>query len=139
MDNDVVDLMVLFVELVKVVDVLMIPASQLSPAFISDLLQSKPFHDYHDFGEFFNTLIPSIVQNVNFRFSKDSHGMDNSSKVESTLDKKHNSVAYHYVRNTVAASIITVAWIKSTDNLADALTKRLQEVNRNHLFGNWMY
>ena len=76
MDNDVVDLMVLFVELVKVVDVLMIPASQLSPAFISDLLQSKPFHDYHDFGEFFNTLIPSIVQNVNFRFSKDSHGMD---------------------------------------------------------------
>ena len=70
----------------------------------------------------------------------DNQGVvNNSSKVESTLDKKHNSVAYHYVRNTVAASIITVAWIKSTDNLADALTKRLPEVSRNHLFGNWMY
>ena len=70
----------------------------------------------------------------------DNQGVvNNSSKVESTLDKKQNSVAYHYVRNVVAASIITVAWIKSTDNLADALTKMLPEVNRNHLFGNWMY
>ena len=69
----------------------------------------------------------------------DNQGVvNNSSKVESTLDKKHNSVAYHYVRNAVAASIITVAWIKSTDNLANAFTKRLPEVSRNHLFGNWM-
>ena len=65
--------------------------------------------------------------------------VNNSSKVESTLDKKHNSVAYHYVRNAVAASIITVAWINRNDNLADAFTKRLPEVKRDHLFGNWMY
>ena len=65
--------------------------------------------------------------------------VNNSSKVESTLDKKHNSVAYHYVRNAVAASTITVAWINRHDNLADAFTKRLAEVTRNHLFGNWMY
>lgn len=65
--------------------------------------------------------------------------VNNSSKVESTLNKKHNSVAYHYVRNAVAASIITVAWINRNDNLADAFTKRLPEATRNHLFGNWMY
>ena len=65
--------------------------------------------------------------------------VDNSSKVESTLDKKHHSVAYHYVRNAVAASIITVACINRNDNLADAFTKRLPEVTRNHLFRNWMY
>ena len=65
--------------------------------------------------------------------------VNNSSKVESTLDKKHNSVAYHYVRNTVAASVVIVAWINRSDNLADAFTKRLPEVTRNHLFGNWMY
>ena len=35
----------------------------------------------------------------------------NSSKVESTLDEKHNSVVYHYVRNAVAANVISVAWI----------------------------
>ena len=65
--------------------------------------------------------------------------VNNSSKVESILDKKHNSVAYHYVRNVVAASIVTVAWISGNDNLTDAFTKRLPEVTRNHLFGNWMY
>ena len=52
----------------------------------------------------------------------------------------HDTVAYHYVRNAVAASIITVAWINRNDNLADTFTKRLPEVTRNHLFlGNWMY
>jgi len=65
--------------------------------------------------------------------------VNNSSKVESTLNKKHNSVAYHYVRNAVAASVITVAWISSEDNLADTFTKRLPEVKRDRLFGNWMY
>ena len=63
----------------------------------------------------------------------------NSSKVESTLDKKHNSVAYHYVRNAVAASIISVAWIDGKENLADAFTKRLAAPTREYLFGNWMY
>ena len=48
-------------------------------------------------------------------------------------------MTYHYVRNAVAASIITVAWINRNDNLADAFTKRLPEVTRNHIFGNWMY
>ena len=62
--------------------------------------------------------------------------VNNSSKVESTLDKKHNSLAYHYVRNAVAALVVTVAWINRNDNLADAFTKRLPVVTRNHLFGN---
>ena len=41
----------------------------------------------------------------------DNESVVNSlSKVESTLDKKHNSVAYHYVRDIVAASVVvTVA------------------------------
>ena len=62
-----------------------------------------------------------------------------SSKVESTPDKKHNSVAYHYVHNAVAANIISVAWIDGKENLADAFTKRLAAPTREYLFGNWMY
>ena len=65
--------------------------------------------------------------------------VNNPSKVESTLSKKHNSVVYHYVRNAVAASFITVAWISSEDNLADTFTKHIPEVKSDHLFGNWMY
>ena len=49
----------------------------------------------------------------------DNQGVvNNSNKVESMLDKKHNLVAYHYVRNIVAALVITVAWIKSIDKFS---------------------
>ena len=72
-------------------------------------------------------------------FCDNNSVVNNSSKVESTLDKKHNSVAYHYIRNAVAASVISIAWIDGKENLADPLTKRLSESVRSYLFGNWMY
>ncbi len=59
--------------------------------------------------------------------------------MESTLDKKHDSVAYHYIRNAVAANGISVGWIDGNNNLADALTKCLAGNTRQYLFGNWMY
>lgn len=63
----------------------------------------------------------------------------NSSHVESTLNKKHNSIAYHYTRWNVAARAIEVAWINGMDNLADAFTKRLTQLRRMNLFGAWTY
>ena len=41
----------------------------------------------------------------------------------STLKKKHNAIAYHRVRECVAAKIIRVGHISGVDNLADILTK----------------
>jgi hypothetical protein len=61
----------------------------------------------------------------------------NLTKVESSLNKKHSSIAYHFTRWIVAASVATIAWIKSADNLADAMTKILTETTRDYLFGNW--
>ena len=43
--------------------------------------------------------------------------VNNSSKIESTLHKKHNSIAYHAVRWAVAASIIRVGKIDTNFNL----------------------
>ena len=43
----------------------------------------------------------------------------------SNLKKKHNSIAYHRIREAVAAGIVTLRYIKSSMNLADALTKAL--------------
>ncbi len=63
----------------------------------------------------------------------------NASKVESTLNKKHSEIAYHFARWNVAAKVIKVAWINTNDNLADALTKRLPEATRDKLFGDWTY
>ena len=65
--------------------------------------------------------------------------VNNSSKVESKLNKKHSSVAYHATRWAVAAGIIRVGKIHSNENLADAFTKRLPVIKREYLFGNWTY
>jgi hypothetical protein len=47
----------------------------------------------------------------------------NSSDATSTLKKKHQSIAYHLVRESVAASIIIVFKEDGETNLADILTK----------------
>ena len=65
--------------------------------------------------------------------------VDNGSKMESTLNKKHNSIAYHLTRWAVAAKEITIGWVESGQNLADGLTKRIYGELRDHLFGNWTY
>ena len=49
----------------------------------------------------------------------------NTSLPSSTLKKKHNAIAYHKVREAVAAGIVKVAHISTTDNMADILTKPL--------------
>ena len=62
-----------------------------------------------------------------------------SSRIESMLTKKHNSVAYHLTRWHVAARIIEVVWIPTGENLADAFTKRLSKLRRDVLFGGIAY
>ncbi len=44
---------------------------------------------------------------------------------ESTLKKKHNSIAYHKVRESVAQGTIRIAKEDGETNLADVLTKPL--------------
>ena len=63
----------------------------------------------------------------------------NSTKIESTLNKKHSSLAYHFTRWQVAAGVIALAWIVTTDNLADAFTKLLPQTTRDYLFDQWTY
>ena len=63
----------------------------------------------------------------------------NTTNVESTLNKKHSSIAYHHCRWCVAAGIISITHISTHDNIADCFTKRLPSQTRHHLFGNWTY
>jgi hypothetical protein len=44
---------------------------------------------------------------------------------ESTLKKKHNSIAYHRVCEVIAAVVLRVSRVRSGNNLADMLTKPL--------------
>ena len=65
--------------------------------------------------------------------------VNNCSKVESVLNKKHSSIAYHATRWAVAARIVTVGWIATAYNLADAFTKRLSCQKRADPFEAYTY
>jgi len=49
----------------------------------------------------------------------------NASIPSSTLKKKHVAICYHRVREAVASGILRVAWIETSQNLADMFTKSL--------------
>ena len=49
----------------------------------------------------------------------------NTSLPSSCLKKKHNAIAYHRVREAVAAGIVRIGHVPSSRNLADLLTKPL--------------
>ena len=57
----------------------------------------------------------------------------NGSFPESVLKKKHCSVAYHIVRETVAAGTVEIYWEETNSNLADLFTKVLPEYERNKM------
>jgi hypothetical protein len=49
----------------------------------------------------------------------------NATVPTSTLKKKHNSIAYHRVREAVAAGVLRIAKVHTSENLAYVLTKSL--------------
>ena len=63
----------------------------------------------------------------------------NSTNPESVLKKKHNAIAYHRVRESVAAGTIRIAWEETETNLADLFTKALDRVRRQYLIDRFMY
>jgi hypothetical protein len=58
---------------------------------------------------------------------------------ESTLKKKRNSIAYHRIREAVAAGTIRVTKEDEKTNLADVLTKPLPQVTKEFLCNTVMY
>ena len=63
----------------------------------------------------------------------------NCSIPESTLKKKHHSIAYHRNREAVAAGTCRIAKEDTATNLADVFTKVMSSVSRNELFDKFMY
>lgn len=57
---------------------------------------------------------------------------------ESRLKKKHNALAYHKVRETIAAGISQIAHVCSGENLADLFTKSLPATKRKSLLYGMM-
>jgi hypothetical protein len=49
--------------------------------------------------------------------------VNNTTRPESMLKNKSNSIAYHYIRESVAAMIIKIFYEPNDTNLADMLSK----------------
>ena len=72
-------------------------------------------------------------------FSDNESLTKNVSRIESNLNKKNSSIAYHLTRWAVVADETTVSCVKGTRKITDAFTKLLSETARNDLFGDWIY
>ena len=65
--------------------------------------------------------------------------VNNSPKIESTLNKNHSSTTYRLVRQNVAAGVVKIEWILTAHNISDALKKGLTEAKRKKLFSDRTY
>ena len=57
----------------------------------------------------------------------------NTSVPESTLKKKHQSINYNYVRESIAAGIVLIFKVDTGSNLADPFTKLVYRVKRKEI------
>ena len=73
------------------------------------------------------------IDNPTYVFCDNKSVITNSITPGSKLKKKHVSISYHRVRESIATGVITIAYIPSKDNLADLLTKMLGGTQLKHL------
>ena len=59
----------------------------------------------------------------------------NTSVPESTLKKKHHSINYNYVRESIAAGVVQIFKVDTGSNLADLFTKLVNRVTRKEIIG----
>jgi hypothetical protein len=57
----------------------------------------------------------------------------NTMAPESTLKKKHNSIAYHQYREVVLAQMVLIVQVGSKENLVDLVTKSLPALQQSKL------
>jgi hypothetical protein len=63
----------------------------------------------------------------------------NTSVPSSALKKKHNAIAYHRVREAIAAKVMRFAYVKSDENVSDILTKPLSNEKFHYLVKNRLF
>jgi hypothetical protein len=63
----------------------------------------------------------------------------NNSFPSCVLKKKHNAIAYHYVREAIAARKMTFLYIKNKENISDVMTKPLIKKNLHYLLKRWLF
>jgi hypothetical protein len=63
----------------------------------------------------------------------------NTSVPSSVLKKNHNAIAYHRVRESIAARILRFAYLKSEENASNILEKLLCNDKFHYLLNKWLF
>ena len=63
------------------------------------------------------------IRSKSYMFGDNRSVVTSATLPNSTLSKRHNILAFHRVREAIAAKIIDFHWIKSENNLSDMLSK----------------
>jgi hypothetical protein len=63
------------------------------------------------------------ITKTTYMFGDNQSVITSSTLPESVLNKRHNALSYHRVREAIAAKIISFHWVDSKSNLADILSK----------------
>ena len=71
-----------------------------------------------------------IMENETKIFCDNNSVVINTSNPESTLKKKHHSINFNYVRESVAAGVALIYKVSTGSNLADLFTKLLSKDKR---------
>ena len=74
---------------------------------------------------FVDGLMGVPVGSPTYMYGDNMSVIHNTSKPESTLKKKSNSIAYHLIREAVAKGEVLTAYVPSKENEADILSKPL--------------
>ena len=69
------------------------------------------------------TATEQIMDIQSFLFGYNRSVVTNATLPHSTLTKRHNILAFHRVREAIAAKLMAFYWIQSAYNLSDMLSK----------------
>ena len=77
--------------------------------------------------------IPGDGKNSSKLFGENLGVLLSTQNLEADLSKKHVAIAFHVVREAIAAGVISPYWLKGQRNPADILTKQLPRTSfRSH-------
>jgi hypothetical protein len=74
-----------------------------------------------------------------FIYGDNKSQITNSTKPESTLKKKCNSICYHAIQESVAMGESRITHISTHDNLSDLITKVTHSAKRRKLVGGILF
>jgi hypothetical protein len=84
-------------------------------------------------------MIEIHLTGPSFIYGDNKSQITNSTKPESTLNEKCNSICYHAVQESVAMGGSQITHISTHENLSDLMTKVTHSAKRRKLVGGMLY